>query len=733
MARADKNARAGKPANGLHRSLTVDREKINREQRTVELSFSSEEPVERWGENEILSHDKGAYDFDRVNSGNHPFLLGHNEYDPDSQIGVIEKAWVDGGKGRAVVRLGNSAKAEEIFQDICDGIRKNISVGYDRTGIIRSDKAKDGRVTTWYKWMPTHIASVPVPADTSVGVGRSRSKMVKRRCADCEGTGRCRCRDNDDDEPDDECPDCGGSGDCSDCDGTGYIQTAKNKGQVDSLRETNSEAIVANLTDEQKTKMRILLSPTAVEGSPAVKEPTREEMRTAETSRIRQITALANEYSADHGALDNGAMRQSIAELATEAMNSDCTVDNFKIRIWEKVHKAKPAKTIGSDDVMDEKDKRNYSLHAGINSIVRQAQSHSGVSLPAEKTLEREVHDNMAKLLRDEGTSGVDYGGFLVPFDVPVSNRAISRRALRAMGRNLGGTRASMRRDMQVDIFGQGGAFVPTLMQMPIIELLRNMQALDKLGHRTLGGLTGNVVIPRQTAPSTAYVVSEIGALTSSAQTLDQIQLTPHRVGVTQNYSKQLVIQSTPDVEAFLRDDLFSVLALKWDYLGLNGQGANSEPLGILNTPGVGAITFGGSATYTNVILMETTVRNQNVLGEVGYLSTTAVRGRWKGIAEALTGATTIGGRQNALWQGDWENGTVNYSHAVASNQVPNNQVILGEYDQLIHALWGGLDVVVDPYTLAKNGEMVITINTWGDYALRHPQAFCISTDSGAQ
>ena len=120
---------------GLSRSLRIARDKIDAEKRTVELAFSSESPVERWGENEVLSHDKGDYDFSRVASGTHPLLLGHAEHDPNSQIGVIESARVDADKvGRAVVRFGNSDKANEIFKDVQDGIRQLVSVGYDITG-----------------------------------------------------------------------------------------------------------------------------------------------------------------------------------------------------------------------------------------------------------------------------------------------------------------------------------------------------------------------------------------------------------------------------------------------------------------------------------------------------------------------------------------------------------------------------------------------------------------------
>jgi hypothetical protein len=169
-----KNAMAELKKN-LARDFKIDRAKVDAKARTVELAFSSETPVERWGEMEVLGHADGEADLSRLNS-DHPLMLGHNEGDPKSQIGVIESARVDNDRvGRAVVRFSKSALAEEIFQDVKDGIRNLVSVGYDRTAVVSSNKDKTGMVTTRYRWTPTHIAIVPVPADTAVGVGRERT------------------------------------------------------------------------------------------------------------------------------------------------------------------------------------------------------------------------------------------------------------------------------------------------------------------------------------------------------------------------------------------------------------------------------------------------------------------------------------------------------------------------------------------------------------------------------
>jgi len=158
------------------RSATVDRAAIDQDARTVEVAFSSEEPYRRWFGVEVLGHEDGEVNMDFLRSGRAPFLSGHDHSD---QIGVIEKAWIDPDrKGRAIVRFGKSARAEEFFQDVVDGIRGNISVGYrvNEMKLVKQDKDSDDtyRVT---KWTPLEASIVAVPADTTVGVGRSDDEL----------------------------------------------------------------------------------------------------------------------------------------------------------------------------------------------------------------------------------------------------------------------------------------------------------------------------------------------------------------------------------------------------------------------------------------------------------------------------------------------------------------------------------------------------------------------------
>ena len=285
------------------------------------------------------------------------------------------------------------------------------------------------------------------------------------------------------------------------------------------------------------------------------------------------------------------------------------------------------------------------------------------------------------------------------------------------------------RRDMQVNIFGQGGAFVPTLLEPTPIELLRNKMVLSQLGIRVMGGLTGNVAIPRQTGAATAYSLSEIAQAAVSNQVIDQITLTPKRVSAVGVYSKQLLIQSAIAIENFMRDDLMTVNALRLDYLGFNGSGAASEPMGIINTPGVGSVTFGAAATYAKLVAFETAINAANSTGgNRAYVTTPTAKGTLKSAAKSL-----VGGGTNVTNIALWEDNEINGYPALDTNQILNNGMIFGNFNSLIMAMFGGLDIVVDPYTLADKAEVKITINNFVDIALRHPQEFVVSADAANQ
>ena len=155
----------------FHRTVQFDRESLDPEKKTVSLSFSSEAPVDRYFGSEILDHSPSSVRMGRMTDGA-PLLLQH---DPDNQIGVIESARIDADrKGRAVVRFSRSEKGKEIWQDVMDGIRSKVSVGYMVHDLVLESKKGEAEVYRVTDWEPLEASLVSIPADMSVGVGRSK-------------------------------------------------------------------------------------------------------------------------------------------------------------------------------------------------------------------------------------------------------------------------------------------------------------------------------------------------------------------------------------------------------------------------------------------------------------------------------------------------------------------------------------------------------------------------------
>ena len=102
-------------------------------------------------------------------------------------------------------------------------------------------------------------------------------------------------------------------------------------------------------------------------------------------------------------------------------------------------------------------------------------------------------------------------------------------------------------------------------------------------------------------------------------------------------------------------------------------------------------------------------------------------------LPETLVGSTVVSGATNAIWQGDEEDGRVLQTKAMASQQIPNDILVAGVWENLLIGSWGGIVSIVDNYTRSDRDEVALTLNTYFDTAARHAQAFTRSADSANQ
>lgn len=276
--------------------------------------------------------------------------------------------------------------------------------------------------------------------------------------------------------------------------------------------------------------------------------------------------------------------------------------------------------------------------------------------------------------------------------------------------------RQLLTRQQEVGVAGKGGELVATeLYSDMFIEALRSMAVLGGLGARFMSGLIGNVDIPKQTGTSTFYWVGEDGEATDSDLDFTTVQLTPHTVCTAVPMTRRMMIQSTPDIEALVRNDIMLNLALAMDSAGLKGTGASNEPLGIINTTGIGAVDLTGGATWADILEFETDVSEANVVSDnLAYLMRPSTRG-------ALKGTEKASGTAKYIWD---ENNRVNGYPGVATTQIDGAGILFGDYSQLMFGMWGALDVVADTSTKVKSGGLVMRLFQDADVAVRHPQAF---------
>jgi HK97 family phage major capsid protein len=275
------------------------------------------------------------------------------------------------------------------------------------------------------------------------------------------------------------------------------------------------------------------------------------------------------------------------------------------------------------------------------------------------------------------------------------------------------------KRDLTVGTANAGGYTVATdLMADSFIDMLRNRSVVQRAGATVMNGLVGNVAIPKQSAGATAYWVAESGAPTESQQTLAQVTMSPKTVGAYTDFSRKLMLQSSIDVESFVRRDLAQVIALAIDAAALYGTGSNNQPTGVKNTSGVNTKDFAATTpTFAELVAMESELAIDNAdIGTMTYLFNPAQRGALKTTEKSST----------STGQFVWEPGnTVNGYRTEVSNQITAGDVFFGNFADLLLGFWSGLDLTVDPYSNSTSGTVRVVALQDVDIAVRNAVSFC--------
>lgn len=175
----------------LVRAAQIEPATFDADKRTVEVVFTTGAKVRRydwWREryyDEELEVSESAVDMTRMNAGA-SVLNTHGQYDLNQVIGVVERAWIAGTEGRALVRLSERPELAGIVTDIQSGVIRHISAGYttQRIEVIKPEERTDGGTDFLYRsvrWTPHEISFVPVPADAGSGT-RSQPSQGGQPC-----------------------------------------------------------------------------------------------------------------------------------------------------------------------------------------------------------------------------------------------------------------------------------------------------------------------------------------------------------------------------------------------------------------------------------------------------------------------------------------------------------------------------------------------------------------------
>lgn len=672
----------------------VELGEIDKDARTVVISFSSELPVQRWYGNEILSHEAGAIDFTRLESGSAALLLDH---DWTKQIGVIERAWIgDDKRGYALVRFGRGAVADEIFNDVIDRIRTSVSVGYQvleaKLAVEREDGNDDYLMS---RWLPYEISFVSVPADHTVGAGRAAPfNAIPHNDNGNDPVNNARNGDT----PAAKLPK------------PGVRKMEK------ELYDQNGNFVRA-IVDENGNILRVLAVIRAAAPAPTQNsnaggeggegsERTAEQVLADERTRVRELTSMGATYSLPTEAaraVTEGTTVEEFRAIALDAMNTRSqrqpgTRPNLN-KGGERKKGGNPLSEMPSAEIgLDDEEVRNYSIFNVVRHLAN----------PADAALREAAAFELDCSKEAQRQTGRTAQGVMIPQDV--LQRFGNEATMRAF--NAGGAA-----NTPTGAITGGNLVATNFMAGSFIELLRQRTVIMQLA-RTMGGLVGNVEIPKQIAGSQAYWIGEHEDAPETSPQIGQVGMNPHTLAAFTDISRRLLMQSTPDAEGIVRADLLSAIGQGINKAAFYADGTGNAPLGLLHQDGINAVEFAAaSPTFKELVQMETAIAADDAdVNSMAYVINTAQRGDFK-----TTPKLAGGSDQGLIWE---PGNTLNGYRTETTNTVQAGDVFFGNFNDFIIGMWGGLDMIVDPYSLSRKGGLRLVVFQDVDFALRRTESF---------
>ena len=287
---------------------------------------------------------------------------------------------------------------------------------------------------------------------------------------------------------------------------------------------------------------------------------------------------------------------------------------------------------------------------------------------------------------------------------------------------------------------GPGSNLIQTMLAADqFIDLLRPAMVIRQLGARVLSGLVGNVDVPAQAGATAVGWVAENTALSFSDIPFTKVSLRPKHCGALVELSRNMLLQTTPDVEQLIREDLAQVLARALDAAAIAGTGTNNDPVGIINQSGVTTVpiaTNGGAITWPTVLSLIETVENANAPADsrafVGNPHIKAQAMNTPRISGVALGMVMENGETLAGYP--YASTTLAPSNGTKGTGTNLSTLIFGSWSEVLLGMWSELDILVNPFADApyQKGNIWVRGMMTVDVELRHPASFAICTDIAA-
>lgn len=382
-------------------------------------------------------------------------------------------------------------------------------------------------------------------------------------------------------------------------------------------------------------------------------------------------------------------------ELARAALKDGKSVEDFRDILLDaqnqREQRALNDQSKDADVGLSDKEVRKFSLLKVVRALTE----------PTDKRAQEDAAFEFEASRAAAQRAGRETERFMIPSDV----------LTRAMNSNSSGV---------TNADTGGYSIANTMLTSSFIDILRNKAVLMQHA-RTLGGLKGTIDIPRQTAAAQGYWLGEDDDAGETGIGLGQISMSAKTVAAFSEITRKLMMQSSLDIEAMLRYDLATQLALTIDKAGFYGTGSDHQPLGLANQTGINAQSFatGGQPTYTELINMETQIALSNAdVDSMVYIANAGFRGYAKGKLKFSGSASA-----ETLWE---SGGTVNGYRTDITNQIASGDVFFGNWADLLIGMWGGLELMVDPYSNSKKGRIRIVAFQDVDVAVRRTASFTL-------